>query len=136
MARVMALDYGKKRSGLATTDSLQLIASPLTTVETPKLMEFFEDYLKTEKVECLVIGQPTHADGTATPLEEDIQQFIEKFVKKFPAIKLERQDERFTSQMASEVIRFSVKKKKKRREKGLVDQISAAIILQEYMGFI
>lgn len=136
MARVMALDYGKKRSGLATTDSLQLIASPLTTVETPKLMTFLENYLKEEEVECFVIGQPMHADGSATPLEKDIQQFIDKFVKKYPDIKIVRQDERFTSQMAKEVIQFSVKKKKKRRDKGLVDQISAAIILQEYMGFI
>lgn len=136
MARVMALDYGKKRSGLATTDSLQLIASPLTTVETPKLMTFLDNYLQEEEVECLVIGQPMRADGSFTPLEKDIQQFIHKFVKKYPDIKIVRQDERFTSQMAKEVIRFSVKKKKKRRDKSLVDQISAAIILQEYMGFI
>jgi putative Holliday junction resolvase len=135
MARVMALDYGQKRCGIATTDPLQIIATPLTTVDTKELMRFFEDYIKNEEVECLVIGEPTHKDGTATPLEQPIQKFMEEFLKKFPNIKLVRQDERFTSQMASEAIRFSVKSKKKRQDKALIDKISATIILQEYMGF-
>jgi putative Holliday junction resolvase len=135
MARVMALDYGQKRCGIATTDPLQIIATPLTTVDTKELMRFFEDYIKNEEVECLVIGEPTHKDGTATPLELPIQKFMEEFSKKFPNIKLVRQDERFTSQMASEAIRFSVKSKKKRQDKALIDKISATIILQEYMGF-
>ena len=136
MARVMALDYGKKRCGLATTDELQLIATPLTTVGTKELMDFFENYLAEQDVECLVIGQPTYKDGNTTPLEEDILKFIDKFSKKYPTIKIERQDERYTSKMATEVIQFSVKNKKKRKDKGLIDQISAAIILQEYMGFL
>jgi putative Holliday junction resolvase len=135
MARIMALDYGQKRCGLATTDPLQIIAAPLTTVETKELMTFFEDYLKTEEVECLVIGEPTHKDGTATPLEIPIQKFMEEFAKKFPKIKLMRQDERFTSQQATEAIRFSVKSKKKRQDKALIDKISATIILQEFLGF-
>ena len=136
MARIMAIDYGIKRTGLATTDPLQLIATPLDTIATPELMTFFEGYLSEEEVECIVIGQPKHKDGTPTPLEGHIGGFIKRFTKKYPAIKIERQDEAYTSKMAEDVIRKTVKKKKDRRDKGLVDQISACIILQEYMGFL
>ncbi len=134
MGRIMAIDYGTKRTGVATTDPLQIIASPLDTIETPKLLDFFREYLKWEDVDCIVIGEPLHKDGTATPLEAKIKVFIKAFSAEFPTIKIERQDERLTSKMAEEVIRTTVKKKKDRRDKGLVDQISAAIILQEYMG--
>ena len=136
MARIMAIDYGIKRTGLATTDPLQMIATPLDTVATPKLLEFFETYLATEEVECIVVGKPTHKDGTPTPLENHIRGFIKRFKKAYPAIKIERQDEAYTSKMAEDVIAKTVKKKKDRRDKGLVDQISACIILQEYMGFL
>lgn len=135
MARIMAIDYGIKRVGLATTDPLQIIASPLDTVATDQLLSFFESYLLTEVVECIVIGQPTHKDGTPTPLEGHIKGFIKRFSKAYPKIKIERQDEAYTSFMAKEVIQKTVKKKKDRQDKGLVDQISACIILQEYMGF-
>ena len=135
MGRIMALDFGSKRCGLASTDPLQIIASPITTVETPKLMDFFDDYLKTETVDCLVIGEPIRKDGTPTLLEEKIQKFIESFQKKYPAINIARQDEAYTSQMATESIRFSVKSKKKRMDKTLIDKVSAFIILQEYMGW-
>ena len=135
MARIMAIDYGSKRTGLATTDPLQIIASPLDTVATPQLLSFFVDYLKNEEVECIVIGQPVQKDGTPTFLEPQIRGFIKKFSKAYPAIQIERQDEAYTSKMARDVIQKTVKKKKDRQDKGLVDQISACIILQEYMGF-
>jgi putative Holliday junction resolvase len=134
MGRVMALDYGKKRSGIATTDPSRIIAAPLTTVETKDVFIFFETYFKEEIVDCLVIGEPTHKDGTATSLEPDIQKFISNFSKLYPNIQIVRQDERYSSVQANEVIRFSVKSKKKRRDKSLIDKVSAAIILQEYLG--
>ncbi|BDS12066.1 Holliday junction resolvase RuvX [Aureispira anguillae] len=135
MARIMAIDYGIKRVGLATTDPLQIIASPLDTIATAQLLAFFENYLKTEDVECIVIGEPKHKDGSPTYLEGHIKGFIKRFKKVYPAIKIERQDEAFTSKMAEDVIQKTVKKKKDRQDKGLVDQISACLILQEYMGF-
>lgn len=134
MARIMAVDYGTVRTGIATTDILQIIAAPLETVPTGKLLDFFKDYLKFEAVETIVVGQPFHRDGTPTKLEKDIGKFLEQFTKLFPAIKIVRQDERLTSKMAEDVIRKTVTKKKDRQDKGLVDRISAAIILQEYMG--
>lgn len=136
MARIMAIDFGTKRTGLAATDSLQLIATPLAVVETPKLFDFFEQYLSTEKVECIVIGQALRRDGTASPLEAKILAFIKKFLEQHPNIKIERQDESLTSKMAENVIRQTVKSRKKRQDKGLIDKISATIILQEYMGFL
>ncbi|WMX17381.1 MULTISPECIES: Holliday junction resolvase RuvX [unclassified Aureispira] len=135
MARIMAIDYGIKRVGLATTDPMQIIASPLDTIATAKLMSFFESYLAIEEVECIVIGEPTHKDGTPTYLEGHIRGFIKRFSKAYPTIKIERQDENYTSKMAKDVIQKTVKKKKDRQDKELVDQISACIILQEYMGF-
>jgi putative Holliday junction resolvase len=135
MARIMAVDYGIKRVGLATTDPMQIIATPLDTIATDKLLSFFESYMATEEVECLVIGEPTHKDGSPTPLEGHIKGFIKRFSKVYPKIKIERQDEAYTSLMAKDVIQKTVKKKKDRKDKGLVDQISACIILQEYMGF-
>ncbi len=131
----MALDYGSKRTGVATTDFLQIIASPLDTIPTHELMDFFDMYLQTEEVECMVVGLPMHKDGTPTELEGHIKGFLKRFSKKYPAIKIERQDEAYTSQKAEDIIRQTVKKKKDRQDKGLIDQISACIILQEYLGF-
>jgi len=136
MARVMALDYGMKRCGLATTDELQIIAFPLDTIETAQILPFFEDYFAKEPVECLVIGEAPHKDGTPTKLEAQIQRFIKAFSKRYPEVKVDRYDEHLTSKQASEVIFFSVKSRKKRREKGLIDKVSAAIILQEYLGLL
>ena len=132
----MALDYGMKRCGLATTDELQIIASPLATVDNQQLMAYMVDYCTREPVECLVIGEAVYKDGGENKLESQIQRFIRVFSEKFPNIKIDRYDEHLTSKQASEVIRFSVKSKKKRQDKGLVDQISAAIILQEYLGLL
>ena len=100
MGRIMALDYGVKRIGLATTDPLQLIASPLDTVKTADIFDFFEQYLKTEIVDCLVVGQPFHKDGSLTNLENHIKGFIKQFSKQYPDINIVRQNEFLTSKMA------------------------------------
>ena len=100
MARVMALDYGVKRTGIAVTDELQMIASGLTTIDTPSLLNFLEDYFKKEKVETVVVGEPKQKDNSASQSEVFIAEFLKKFTEKFPEMKLVRVDERFTSKMA------------------------------------
>ncbi|MEO2051380.1 MAG: Holliday junction resolvase RuvX [Allomuricauda sp.] len=136
MARILALDYGKVRTGIAVTDELQLIASGLTTVETKELIPFLDDYLKKESVERIVVGLPKQMDNTASESEESIQEFLKKLEAKFPSMPLERQDERFTSKMAFQSMLDSGMKKKKRRDKALVDEISATLILQAYLNRI
>ncbi|WP_375325014.1 Holliday junction resolvase RuvX [Flagellimonas sp. GZD32] len=134
MARILALDYGKVRTGIAVTDELQLIASGLTTVATPKLLDFLGDYLQKESVERFVIGLPKQMDNTESESEVLIQDFLKKLKTKFPNVTVERQDERFTSKMAMQSMLESGLKKKKRREKALVDEISATLILQAYLN--
>ena len=134
MARILALDYGKIRTGIAVTDELQLIASGLTTVETKELIPFLEKYLKEETVERFVVGQPKQMDNSPSGSEELIQGFLKKLMAVFPAIPVERQDERFTSKMAFQSMLDSGVKKKKRRDKALVDEISATLILQAYLN--
>ncbi len=134
MARILALDYGKVRTGIAVTDELQLIASGLTTVATPKLLDFLGDYLQKESVERFVIGLPKQMDNTESESEVLIQDFLKKLKTKFPNVPVERQDERFTSKMAMQSMLESGLKKKKRREKALVDEISATLILQAYLN--
>ena len=133
MARVMALDYGVKRTGIAVTDELQMIASGLTTVDTPNLLNFLKDYFKKEKVETVVVGEPKQKDNSASQSEVFIAEFLKKFREKFPEIKLVRVDERFTSKMAFQTMIDSGLKKKKRQNKALVDEVSATIILQSYL---
>lgn len=133
MARIMALDYGTKRTGIAVTDELQLIASGLTTVETERLLPFLEDYFTTEKVELVLIGEPKQKDGSVSESETAIREFLVKFDKKFPKMKTRRIDERFSSKMAFQTMIDSGLKKKQRRNKALVDEISATIILQSYL---
>ncbi len=133
MGRLLALDYGKVRTGIAVTDEIQLIASGLTTVETPQLMDFLKTYFLQEKVECVIIGEPKQMDGSVSESEVLIQKFLNKFTKQFPNIRLERQDERFTSKMAVQSMIASGVKKKQRQNKALVDEISATIILQAYL---
>ncbi|GGE12161.1 putative pre-16S rRNA nuclease [Psychroflexus salis] len=133
MGRIMAIDFGMKRTGIAVTDELRLIASGLTTVLTKDLMSFLEDYFNKEKVEELVVGQPTHADGIPLPIEKNIQFFIEDFEIKFPEIQVKREDERFTSKMAFQTMIDGGLKRKKRRDKATIDQVSATLILQSYM---
>lgn len=133
MARILALDYGEKRTGIAVTDELQLIASGLTTVETKNLFDFLNSYITTESVERIVIGEPKQKDGSPSSIENDIQSVLAKLKKKFPNMAIERQDERFTSKIAVQSMIASGLKKKKRRDKALVDEISATLILQAYL---
>ncbi|WP_228235437.1 Holliday junction resolvase RuvX [Allomuricauda sp. M10] len=134
MARILALDYGKVRTGIAVTDELQLIASGLTTVETKELIPFLEKYLKEESVERFVIGEPKQMDNTPSESEALIQDFLKNLIARFPAIPVERQDERFTSKLAFQSMLDSGLKKSKRRDKALVDEISATLILQAYLN--
>ncbi|AWX43404.1 Putative pre-16S rRNA nuclease [Flagellimonas maritima] len=136
MARILALDYGKVRTGIAVTDELQLIASGLTTVETKNLIIFLKDYVKNETVESFVIGLPKQMDNTPSESEKLIQPLVKKLSIEFPTIKMERQDERFTSKMAFQSMLDSGMKKKKRQNKALVDEISATLILQAYLNRI
>lgn len=133
MARIIAIDYGTKRTGIAITDELQMIASGLTTVETKKLMDFLTKYLAEENVDAMVLGEPKRMSGEPSDVEEDILRFRESVEKKFPNLKIIRQDERFTSKMAFQTMIDGGLRKKKRRNKALVDQISATIILQDYL---
>lgn len=131
--RIMALDYGGKRTGIAVTDELKIIASGLTTVPTSELMNFLIEYFKKENVELLLVGEPTQKDGTPSEIESEIQRFLVQFSKVFPEMKIKRVDERYTSKMAFQTMIDSGLSKKKRRDKALVDEISATIILQEYL---
>lgn len=133
MAQILALDFGKVRCGLAATDDMQIIASSLDTIPTPKLMDFFRKYFQENVVETLVVGQPVDLKGNMSEVEADILEFIKNFQNEFPNIKVERFDERFTSKMASYFISQSGKNKKQREQKELIDKVSATIILQNYL---
>jgi len=134
MRRILAIDYGTRRCGIAHTDPLQIIASGLTTVSTEVLLDYLEQYLDKEEVECIVVGEPLQRDGTPPPVEEHIQAFLKKLrIKIGPDISIERQDERYSSKQAFQTMIDSGLKKKKRRDKALIDEISATIILQEYL---
>ncbi|HTR28028.1 MAG TPA: Holliday junction resolvase RuvX [Puia sp.] len=133
MARILAIDYGLKRTGIAVTDPLQIIATGLTTIESPKLVPFLKDYIKKEPVELILIGEPKNWDDSdthATPLVRDI---IIQLQREFPALPLKPVDERFTSKMASRAMIDMGMKKKQRQNKALVDEIAATILLQEYL---
>ena len=133
MPRILALDYGTKRTGIAVTDELKLIASGLTTVATKDLLNYLQDYFKNEKVERVLVGEPKRMNDLPSESEVHIQEFLKKFVEKFPEMPLERVDERFTSKMAFQTMIDSGLGKKKRRDKALVDEISATIILQTWL---
>ena len=133
MAQILAVDYGKARCGIAATDDMQIIASGLETVKTPQIFDFLKTYFQLNKVETLVVGQPTDLRGNMSAVEEDILMFIAEFEKQFPAIPVFRFDERFTSKMASFFISQSGKNKKQREQKELIDKVSATIILQNYL---
>ena len=133
MSRILALDYGTKRTGIAVTDPLQIIASGLCTVDTPELLPFLKQYIAQESVICVVLRAPRRWDNTTGPIENEIQSFIERFQSVFPQMQLERQDERFTSMMAQKAMIDGGLKKSKRQDKALVDQISATLILQSYL---
>lgn len=133
MGRILALDYGSKRTGVAVTDELKIIASGLTTVSTPELMDFLKEYFSSENVELMLVGEPTQKDGTPSDIESEIRKFLTVFKKQFPDMPVKRVDERYTSKMAFQTMIDSGLKKKQRRNKALVDEISATIILQEYL---
>ncbi|MAB58185.1 MAG: Holliday junction resolvase RuvX [Aequorivita sp.] len=133
MGRVLALDYGSKRTGIAITDELQLIASGLTTVATSTLRDFLKKYIASEKVDLVLVGEPKQKDGTHSNIEVEIQKFLKKFSETFPDLDVKRVDERYTSKMAFQTMIDSGLKKKQRQNKALVDEISATIILQEYL---
>ena len=133
MGQILAVDFGKKRCGLAATDDLRIIASGLDTVETTVLMEFLKNYFSENSVDEVVIGLPTDLKGNMSEVEEDIQKFIEELKNEFPEVSVVRFDERFTSKIASYFISQSGKNKKQRQEKGLIDKVSATLILQQYL---
>lgn len=133
MGQILAVDFGKKRCGLAATDDLRIIASGLDTVETTALMEFLRNYFSENSVDEVVIGLPMDLKGNMSEVEQDIQKFIEEFKNEFLEVSVVRFDERFTSKIASYFISQSGKNKKQRQEKGLIDKVSATLILQQYL---
>ncbi|NIG57243.1 Holliday junction resolvase RuvX [Chitinophaga sp. Cy-1792] len=133
MPRIMAIDYGKKRTGLAVTDPLQLIASGLTTVATHDLIPYLKKYLAAEQVEKIVIGEPKNLDGGATDATALVTECVRILKKNFPDVPIVKVDERFTSKIAFQSMIASGLKKKDRQNKALVDEISATIILQEFL---
>ena len=133
MGQIIAIDYGKARCGVAATDDMKIIASGLDTVETRFLMDFFKKYTVENSVEAIVVGLPVDLKGNISEIETDILGFIENFKKEFPQIEVHRLDERFTSKMASFFISQSGKNKKQRQQKGLIDKVSATIILQNFL---
>ena len=134
MGRILAIDYGTKRTGLAVTDEMQIIASGLTTIDTKMLVSFLKKYITTENVEKFVVGLPKQMDNTASESEVYIQKFLEQLAKSIPNIPVERVDERFTSKMAFQTMIDSGLKKKQRQNKALIDEISATLILQSYLA--
>ena len=133
MGRIMAIDYGRKRTGLAVTDELQLIATGLTTVETHKLMPFLDDYLKKESVERFVVGEAKHMDNTPSESAQYIEPFVDTLRKRYPSVPVDRIDERFTSKMAFQSMIDGGLSRKQRQNKALIDTVSAVLILQNYM---
>ena len=131
--RIMAFDYGTKRIGLAVSDSLQIIASPLATVHPEEIWTYLADYLSKEEVETFVVGKPLQMDGTASESAQHVVGFMRKLRKTYPHIPIKAVDERFTSKIASQAISQSGMKKQKRQDKQLIDQVSAVLILQTYM---
>jgi putative Holliday junction resolvase len=135
MARILAIDFGRKRVGLAVTDPGQIIASKLTTVPTHTIWDFLKDYFLKEAVESVVVGYPKQMNNEASEAVRYINPFLKKFQKIYPDMKLEIMDERFTSKMAFQTMIDGGLKKHKRRDKAMVDAISATIILQDYLEY-
>lgn len=133
MPRILSIDYGLKRTGLAVTDPLQIIATGLTTVESKQLIPFLKDYFSKEEVELIIIGEPKNWDDTDTHATPLVEKFIKNLQKNFPKIPIKKVDERYTSKMAKNAMLEMGLKKSQRRNKKLVDEIAATIMLQEYM---
>ena len=133
MGRILSIDYGKKRTGLAVTDPLKIIAGGLATVSTFELFDYLKSYVSRESVELIVVGDPKQADGTPSENKARIVEFVNRWKRNFPQIPVVFYDERFTSVIAHRAMIDGGMKKKDRRDKGVVDEISAVIILEDYM---
>ncbi|MDP4261520.1 MAG: Holliday junction resolvase RuvX [Bacteroidota bacterium] len=133
MPRIIAIDYGLKRTGLAVTDPLQIIATGLTTVESGQLIPFLKDYFSKEQVELIIMGEPKNMDDSDTHATPLVEKCIKELQKNFPNIPVKKVDERFTSKMASQAMIDMGMKKKQRRNKALIDEIAATILLQDYL---
>lgn len=133
MGRILAIDYGKKRTGIAATDPLQIIANGLTTVDTHTLRIFLKDFCAKEEVERVIIGLPKNLDDSDTDATKPVKDFIRLFRKDHPSIPIETVDERYTSKMAVQALIESGVKKKDRQDKKLIDEMAATIMLQEYL---
>lgn len=133
MTRILSVDYGKKRTGLAVTDPLQIIAGGLATVSTSKLFDFLNDYLQREQVEEIVVGEPWQTNGRPSENLARVRQFVARFKKTYPNVKVSMWDERYTSVLAHQTMLDAGLKKKARQDKALVDEISATIILQGFL---
>jgi len=133
MGRILAIDYGQKKVGLAVTDELRICAHALETVHVAKLMDFLKTYIAKEKVDLIVVGEPRNMDNTPSDSARYIEPFVKHLQKEFPEMPIERVDERFTSRMAFQTMIDAGLKQKARRNKELVDKISATIILQSYL---
>jgi len=133
MPRILCIDYGAKRTGLAVTDPLKIIASALITVETKELLNYLKKYFQQEQVELILIGEPKNWDDSDTHATPLVKAFIERLLKEFPSIPVKTVDERYTSKMASQAMVQMGMKKKDRQVKGNIDQIAATIMLQEYL---
>ncbi|MCL4119898.1 UNVERIFIED_CONTAM: hypothetical protein GTU68_002435 [Idotea baltica] len=136
MARILALDYGTVRTGIAVTDPLKMFAQGLTTVKTPDLFDFLKKYFSEEPVEKIVLGYPLGLNGEITEHQARVDKFITELKTKFPNIPIDTEDERYTSKMAMQTLIKSGVKRMKRRNKALIDEVSATIILQSYLGNI
>lgn len=133
MPRIVAIDYGMKRTGIAVTDELQIIASGLTTVPSETVLDFLSQYFENEKVNQVLIGEPKQMNGQPSESAPIIEAFVDKFKTRFPEMKVTRVDERFTSKMAFQTMIDSGLKKKQRQNKALIDEISATIMLRDYL---
>ena len=133
MGRILAIDYGIRRTGIAVTDPERIIATGLTTVNTPTLLNFLKEYCKKEQVDVFVVGEPKHMDNTPSQSARIIEPFVQQLAQIFPDKEIARIDERFTSKMAFQAMIDGGLKKKQRQNKGMVDQVSATIMLQDYM---
>lgn len=134
MGRIIAIDYGKKRTGIAVTDPLKIISTGLTTVETPTLMKFLKEYAAKEPVEKVIVGMPLNLDDTDTDATPAVRHFVQAFRKHVPAVPIEEVDERYSSKQASGAMLEMGLRKKQRQNKALVDEIAATILLQEYLA--
>lgn len=134
MGKILAIDFGLKRTGLAITDDLKIIASGLDTVDSKRLMEYLKALVQKEKIECIVVGEPKRLDGSDTDITENVRLFKKALESAFPEIKIDLFDERFTSKMAFQAMIDGGLGKKQRQQKGMIDKVSATILLQSYLS--